>query len=35
MSLLQLKKNRLIKGKGMCVLLFDGFNRCSLVELKK
>ena len=28
------EKNGLIS-KGMCVLLFDVFNRCSLVQLKK
>ena len=28
------EKNGLIS-KGMCVLLFDVFNRCSLVHLKK
>ena len=28
------EKNRLIS-KGMCALLFDVFNRCSLIQLRK
>ena len=35
MSLLQLKKKNRLISTGICILLFDVFNRCSLIQLRK